>query len=429
MIMGIGVLGPKEAGAKAKAAVDKWEAGKRQAEVAGRRAKPEPAPPATVVAPPAVVVAPALAVPAAPLTAAQVQGLSLQEKNRLLVEAAGNGDAGQAAMLLNAGADANSKDCRGNPALSIALGLSRLEVAKLLIERGADVNLDDANREAIPLIIASRRNWIDIAQLLLRNGADVNKKDSGGMGALDYAVGMYNMQMIELLRKYRATLSPAKQAHVDGQLLGAVMAGDAIAVGNALRYGADHAAHDEKGANALMKASAKGYLEVARVLLDETRLSDAETLAAHLRGEKDLAGALGVNEVDEAGSTALMYAAGGGKLEMTKLLVEKGARIDVMDHSRWNALMLAALNGHAETVKLLVDNKANVDARNGNGNTPLMLAAEKGHLETVQVLVEAGADVNLKDKQGNTALKLAKKDGHDEVVKYLKAHGAKRWFI
>jgi ankyrin repeat protein len=50
--------------------------------------------------------------------------------------------------------------------------------------------------------------------------------------------------------------------------------------------------------------------------------------------------------------------------------------------------MLAAANGHTETVKLLLDRGAAIDVRDNEGKTALVWAREKGHTEIVQ-LIEA----------------------------------------
>jgi Ankyrin repeats (3 copies) len=54
------------------------------------------------------------------------------------------------------------------------------------------------------------------------------------------------------------------------------------------------------------------------------------------------------------------------------------------------ALMLAAANGHMETVKLLLDRGADLNVRDNEGKTALVWAREKGHTEIVQ-LIEAAS--------------------------------------
>lgn len=72
--------------------------------------------------------------------------------------------------------------------------------------------------------------------------------------------------------------------------------------------------------------------------------------------------------------TALHYAAGGGCLEVVKLLAEEGADINTARYERWTALHSAALSGHLEIVRFLLENGANPNVRDDDGKTPRRVA-------------------------------------------------------
>jgi ankyrin repeat protein len=59
------------------------------------------------------------------------------------------------------------------------------------------------------------------------------------------------------------------------------------------------------------------------------------------------------------------------------------------------ALMFAAQNGHLEISKLLIDRGADVNAKY-DGWTALMFASKKGYREVVKTLLEKGADYKIK---------------------------------
>ena len=58
---------------------------------------------------------------------------------------------------------------------ALHLNFNNLEMAKLLIDSGADLNLNSRNKlNATPLQGAAANNWIDLAKLYLARGANVN---------------------------------------------------------------------------------------------------------------------------------------------------------------------------------------------------------------------------------------------------------------
>jgi ankyrin repeat protein len=89
-------------------------------------------------------------------------------------------------VLLDRGAEHNVKNEGGKTALHLLLeGESSDEgdhipkLARLLLDRGVDVNAQDQNH-AMPLLLAAERHMDDIAQILLERGADPNAKNIWG---------------------------------------------------------------------------------------------------------------------------------------------------------------------------------------------------------------------------------------------------------
>jgi ankyrin repeat protein len=66
--------------------------------------------------------------------------------------------------------------------------------------------------------------------------------------------------------------------------------------------------------------------------------------------------------------------------------------------------MLASLNGHTDVVKLLLDRGAKIDLQRSDGATALIVAAQNGHEEVIKILLERGADRGIKDNTGKTFL-------------------------
>lgn len=120
-----------------------------------------------------------------------------------LICAASNGHIDVLKLLISAGADLDLKDKvddGGITALIEATRFNRIEAVRELIEAGANINAKDIGEETA-LYIASRDGHVEIVSALLAAGANVNAKYSEGWTALHNAArGGHNNVVHELLR-------------------------------------------------------------------------------------------------------------------------------------------------------------------------------------------------------------------------------------
>ena len=80
---------------------------------------------------------------------------------------------------------------------------------------------------------------------------------------------------------------------------------------------------------------------------------------------------------------------------MVKLLLNKGADVNIRD--KWNdtACIKAGRAGHKEVVRVLTMHKlCNLTLVNLDGDDALLASAKAGHMDVVQVLLNAGAVVD-----------------------------------
>jgi ankyrin repeat protein len=142
-------------------------------------------------------------------------------------------------------------------------------------------------------------------------------------------------------------------------------------------------------------------------------------------------GEMDVNKEIGFGTTPIFFALESDQDEMVRLLLERGAKVDVRDDEGRGPLTMAAKKGKDDMVKAMVEASGKPDSKGWAEMTALMIyAQESDGLPMVKYLVEKGADVNARKDilQGSfnpTPLAFAMDEGNIEVTKYLIEKGAK----
>ncbi len=132
-----------------------------------------------------------------------------------------------------------------------------------------------------------------------------------------------------------------------------------------------------------------------------------------------------VNAATPDGTTALMWAASNGDVELARALVRAGANAKLTNQFGTSAIFEAAVVGSAPILDVLLKAGADPNTKNTEGETALMAAARSGKVDAARVLVEAGADVNLKESfGGQSALMWAAAQSQPDMVKFLVSKGA-----
>jgi cytochrome c len=161
---------------------------------------------------------------------------------------------------------------------------------------------------------------------------------------------------------------------------------------------------------------ALGWPAQASELVDLAKIGDIAGVSSVLDGG---------TAVDElaGGVSALYVACEQGNLELARLLISRGADVNLLVRLQRTPLYGAIKGAYADIVELLLDSGADPNKLT-KLQTPLHIAAQDGCLPCVIELVEAGAEVNALTSSGNPAIHFAKREGHEETASYLLDHGA-----
>lgn len=154
---------------------------------------------------------------------------------------------------------------------------------------------------------------------------------------------------------------------------------------------------------------------------------DANRLKDILESHPNLA-----NTENSDGLTPLGYASHFGNTAAVQVLLEHGADINAVSHSKLsfipsNTALHAAIAGerNIDVIQLLLARGAQTNIFDSNHHTALHTAAfHDDNLDIIRLLLEHGADVNAQVEDGDTALSLAIKQGNTNVAELLRHHGA-----
>ncbi len=348
--------------------------------------------------------------------------------------------------------------------LIAAVYTGNMEVVKLLLAKGAKVNLTDQHFPTSNIIgpqplntalhYAAEKGFYEIAELLIDKGANIEQLNSTGITPLISSVLKISdksgatekenaCKVISLLLKKGAKVdncpfSPnTKFLKID------------LPEGTPSTINPNVIVRGGGGITALYYAALNGFVEGGKILID----GGAKIGFQHYTSK----------------ATPIMAAAAGDKTGMVSLLLDRGADIESADVLGTNSLLLASIGLNYNTVSLLLERKANVNAfvkttgdnalmyainqsrkdkesesirmmnllidggininfQGPQGNTALMYASGWGVAtrtpERAKLLLDKGAKVNLQNKKGETALMMAANRGYVEIARLLIERGA-----
>src|SRR5437016_3811512 len=259
-----------------------------------------------------------------------------------LLEAAQSGEWAAVRMLVEDGADIDSRNERGETALTLAAARGDADTVAWLLQRRANPNVN-----VVPFSrIAAFRQRLELFMIF---------RISCNCPTARLIHIVWNRIRYGGRRELPACAAPARTGRTP--LMAAAAGGNIACIDLLLNRGARIDGHAASGDTVLIWASRNGKEEMVQKLIQ--------------RGAD-------VNRRNRSGNAALIWAARNGHAGIVQNLLQHGAEVDGRDLEANTPLIAAAEAGHTGVVRNLLASGAKIDVRNSARASALMAAVSAG---------------------------------------------------
>jgi ankyrin repeat protein len=265
----------------------------------------------------------------------------------------------------------------------------RDEIVKILINSGANLNLQD-NNGYTPLMYACKANNLELVMELIKKGADLNLQNNNGHTAL--------MMVYRHGSTYCKVVSEIAEELIKANKNSEVLSDLSIDYGNTVLHKACQYGHVEG-----MKLLIEKCPDLIRITNDNL-MNPLIYLFAKYNSNYVLEYLIIIDELLERKNKEGLW------------------EIDVNQKDRGDktALIYACMNADLACVKKLMSYGADIHFESEDGITPLFAAAKKLNFPIIHYLMFEGVDINKKNKNGITAYRYARNEN-----KNLESHKLK----
>lgn len=299
-------------------------------------------------------------------------------KNQALMTAVGNNQVNAARILMEHNALSTGDKNFAFSLLVQAVISNQPKMVRLLLTHGAPVNRARKGDGATALILAADHGWLEVAKVLIEHDADVNQSSAWYFGAKTYtplqlAVMHGRNEMVKILLENVAIVS---------------------------------------GRIALPQVARKNF-----ALFDAVGKRNIRKVTQLLKEPDSL----------NTGN-ALYYAALGGLVQTTTVLLRQGANPNYIRLTEGNTPLHGAVKGeHIKLIRLLLDNGADPETENDHGLKPIDVASQNGNMDVVALLsarmqkaqVQTTELKSVLSMDAGHALYHGAANGHYDIVKWL----------
>lgn len=238
-----------------------------------------------------------------------------------------------------------TKDKYGLTPFLWAVKTDQQEICETLLKNGANVEATD-NDGRTALMHATTLNYLPLVKMLLENDADPDAIDKNDVGTIQHAKNHKHHNVVKLLQ----THSQSKKDYIN-----AIYLKNIALIEELLTKGISLNAKPIYGKSALEWA----------IFNNDEKLT---TLFLKNRNAK-----LIINATDSKNNTPLMQAILKGNLVIVKLLLENGAKLDIVNDNNETALNIAQKLNNTDIMALLIEYQDKKSSR----KKPLQYASQK----------------------------------------------------
>ncbi|XP_035912923.1 serine/threonine-protein phosphatase 6 regulatory ankyrin repeat subunit B isoform X2 [Anopheles stephensi] len=339
------------------------------------------------------------------------------------------------ALLTAAGKDIRTKtDGKGKIPLLLAVEAGNQSMCReLLSSQTADQLKATTTNGDTALHLAARRKDVEMARILIDYGANVDVQNGEGQTALHIAAAEGDEAMVKYFYTVRASAAITDFQDRTPMHLAAENGHASIIEILADKYRASIYERTKDGSTLMHIASLNGHAECATTLF-------RKGVYLHMP--------------NKGGARSIHTAAKYGHVGIISTLLNKGEKVDVPTNDHYTALHIAVQSAKPAVVETLLGFGAEVHVRGGrlretplhiaarvrdgdrcalmllksgagankttdDGQTPVHVAAKNGNVLTLDLLLEDNGDPLIKSNVGETPLHLGARNCHPQIVKHL----------
>ncbi|RXM94240.1 Protein phosphatase 1 regulatory inhibitor subunit 16B, partial [Acipenser ruthenus] len=274
------------------------------------------------------------------------------------------------------------------------------EIAKILLNRGANVNARD-NELWTPLHAAATCGHASLVKVLIQQGADLLAVNSDGNMPYDLCEDDPTLDIIEMAMANRGITQEMineMRVAVEKRMISDIQ--------ELLQSRQDLGKTDEQGATLLHIAAANErcvLISSPSIQLHIAAANERCVLISSPSFQLHIAAANERCVLISSPSFQLHIAAANGYIQAAELLLEQGARVDIRDIDGWLPLHAAACWGQIQVAELLVSHGASLNAKTYLHETPIATPEKSRSSKPAKEQKPAGSTQNGKISLSSTA--------------------------